>query len=42
MGRHKKIESPELLWELFCRYKDWVAKNPIRVQDYVGKDGDEV
>jgi hypothetical protein len=41
-GQPKKIESPERLWELFVQYKEWVESNPIRVQDFVGKDGDEV
>lgn len=39
---HKKIETPERMWELFCEYRTWVKANPILVQDYVGKDGKEV
>lgn len=42
MGRRKNIETPELMWELFTKYKDFVKDNPIEVQDFVGKDGDEV
>lgn len=42
MGKNKYIESPERMWELFTMYKQWVKDNPIKVQDYVGKDGDEV
>ena len=41
-GRPKAIESPELLWEHFCNYKQWAKDNPIKVQDFVGKDGQEV
>ncbi len=45
MGRPhgtKYIETPEKLWELFTNYKKEVKGNPILVQDYVGKDADEV
>ena len=38
-GRPKAIESPEKLWEYFLRYKDFVKSNPIKVHDFVGKDG---
>ena len=38
MGKHKYIETPEKLWELFEEYKAHIDKNPIRKQDYVGKD----
>lgn len=41
-GRPKKIQGAELLWQHFTNYKTWVEQNPILVQDYVGKDGDEV
>lgn len=34
--------TPEELEAYFERYKEWVANNPILVQDYVGKDGTEV
>lgn len=37
--RPKAIESPELMWELFQDYEKWVKENPIKVEDYVGKDG---
>jgi hypothetical protein len=33
---------PEELEAYFEQYKEWVAENPILVQDYVGKDGTEV
>jgi hypothetical protein len=41
-GRPKAIETPEKMWELFVEYESWVRQNPIEVQDFVGKDGDEV
>lgn len=34
--------TPEELEAYFEQYKKWVEENPILVQDYVGKDGDEV
>ncbi len=34
--------TPEELEQYFEQYKDWVKENPIKVQDYVGKDGTEV
>lgn len=42
MGRNKNIESPDELWQLFEEYKDLTKKRPILVQDFVGKDGNEV
>lgn len=42
MAKHKYIETPEKMWELFCDYKKWAKENPIKVQDFVGKDGQEV
>lgn len=42
MSKHKYIETPEKLWELFVAYKTDCKGNPIRVQDFVGKDGDMV
>lgn len=42
MGKHKYIETPEKMWELFEAYKAQTKSNPILVQDFVGKDGDEV
>ena len=41
-GRKKNIETPLILWDLFIKYKTQVKENPIKVQDYVGKDGDVV
>jgi len=42
MGKHKYIETPEKMYELFTDYKDVVKTNPIKVQDFVGKDAEEV
>lgn len=42
MGKHKYIESPEKMYELFTDYKLWVEDNPILVEDYVGKDAERV
>lgn len=42
MGRYKLIESPEKMWQLFCDYKAKAKSSPILVQDFVGKDGNEV
>ena len=41
-GRPKLIESPEKMWELFEGYKAEVKANPIKVQDFVGKEAEEV
>lgn len=38
----KNIETPEIMWENFTAYKNEVKANPIRVQDYVGKDAEMV
>lgn len=42
MGSHKKIETPEKMWELFCYYKEWAKDKPFLQHDFVGKDGDSV
>lgn len=42
MGLSKNIQTPDIMWELFTEYNTWVNENPIMVQDFVGKDGDEV
>ena len=42
MGKHKTIETPDQMWELFEAYKKTVIKNPILIQDFVGKDGQMV
>ena len=38
----KNIETPEKMWEIFLAYKKQTKENPIKVQDYVGKDGSPV
>ena len=42
MGRFKLIDTPETLWELFLDYQKHIKAKPIRVHDFVGKDGDSV
>ena len=42
MGKNKYIETPQKMWELFEQYKAYTKSRPILVQDFVGKDGDEV
>jgi hypothetical protein len=42
MGKRKYIETPEKLLEYFEEYKKETKNNPIKVQDYVGKDADMV
>jgi hypothetical protein len=42
VGRPPKIESPEMLYELFQQYKKDVKSTPILVHDFVGKDASEV
>ena len=42
MGRHKAIETPEKLLELFQAYKAWAKENPYLWHDFVGKDAQEV
>ena len=39
MAKHKYIESPEKMWELFTDYREHIKSNPIRKQVFVGKDG---
>lgn len=42
MGVHKNIQTPEEMWQHFKEYREWAKANPIKVHDFVGKDGDEV
>ena len=42
MGKHKYIETPELLWQYFCDYIAHERNNPMFKTEYVGKDGNEV
>ena len=38
----KKIETPQIMWDLFCEYRKGVKENPLLVQDFVGGAGKEV
>ena len=38
-GRPNKISSPEMLWELFQKYKLQTKNNPILKHTFVGKEG---
>lgn len=40
--KEKYIESPQQLWELFEAYLIDLKDNPIKVHDFVGKDGNSV
>lgn len=42
VGRPKKIESPQKLWEHFVAYRNEIKGNPLLVHDFVGKFSDEV
>ena len=42
MAKHKYIETPVKMWELFTAYKNAVKSNPIKQHDFVGKDANEV
>lgn len=42
MGRTKLIETPEILWEYFVKYKKEIKEKPIIVKDWVGKDATDV
>jgi len=42
MAKHKYIETPERMWELFEAYRDWAKENPFKQKDWVGKYGDQV
>lgn len=39
MAKHKYIETPERMWELFEAYKSEVKNNPRKKHVFVGKDG---
>lgn len=34
----KYIENADKMWEHFLAYKKWAKENPIKIEDYVGKD----
>lgn len=42
MAKHKYIETPEKLWELFSEYVEHEKNNPMYKVEYVGKEGDRV
>jgi hypothetical protein len=42
MAKHKYIETPEKLYELFEAYRKWTTDNPVQIEDYVGKNADKV
>ena len=42
MGKHKFIETPDKLWELFEEYVNHERQNPLFKTEYVGKDGNTV
>lgn len=42
MAKHKYIETPEKMWELFEAYRKDVKGNPRIKVEYVGKDGERV
>lgn len=42
MGKHKYIETPEKMWDLFMAYKNAIKSTPIKQHDFVGKDANEV
>jgi len=41
MPKHKYIETPEKMWELFEAYRKEVKSNPRKITDFYGKDGEE-
>lgn len=42
MAKHKYIETPDKMWELFEAYRKDVKGNPRLKVEYVGKDGERV
>lgn len=42
MPKHKYIESPERMWELFKEYERETKSTPFLVHDFVGKDAHDV
>ena len=37
-GRPRIFQEPKDLWNAFQSYLDWAEKNPLVIEDYVGKD----
>ena len=42
MAKHKYIETPDKMWELFEAYRKDIKGNPRLKVEYVGKDGERV
>lgn len=42
VGRPKSIESPEMMWQLFCQYVKEIKGKPLIVKDWVGGIAKEV
>lgn len=42
MAKHKYIETPDLLWQLFEAYVKKEVANPMYKVEYVGKEGERV
>ena len=42
MPKHKYIETPEKLWQLFLDYIEHERSNPMYKVEYAGKDGNQV
>lgn len=42
LGRPKNIQSPEIMWKLFCEYAQATKKKPLIVKDWVGGIAKEV
>jgi len=40
MPRHKNIETPEAMWELFDRYREWTKNNPRYQYSLSNKTGE--
>lgn len=41
-GRPKAIPEPDIMWGIFLNYKEYIKSHPVLIQDFVGKDADEV
>jgi hypothetical protein len=41
-GRPKNIQAPEDLWGFFVDYREGIKGNPLKIEDYVGKDAKRV
>lgn len=42
MAKHKYIETPEIMWQLFEDYIKHETNNPFNKVEYVGRDGHQV